>query len=301
MLNVFDIQFGSYHDGPGIRTVLFLKGCNLSCRWCQNPESQSRKAELMYIRDACISCLRCTNVCKSSSISIVDGKPCFDRRRCSGCGACAEVCDTGALQLSGSLWREEDLYYLLKQDQAFYDLSGGGVTLSGGEPLLQARDAAKLLKMLHDDGIHTAIETALCINATQLSLLVPYLNLALCDIKTTDLAKHRALCGHGNGFVRDNLRLLQEEHIPTVIRIPVIPGFNDSKEDVQSIIDLCEYYAQIKEIELIPFHRLGAGKYRALGRVYAFEHCTPPDRSKMLSLETLIPLHYRKHLGAFGQ
>ena len=288
MLNVFDIQYSSFHDGPGIRTVVFLKGCNLSCVWCQNPESQHATPELMHFDAVCIGCGHCLSVCPKKCFSFQNRIKQFDRASCDACGKCAEVCPTGALELCGKKMSESEIMKRILRDKQMYALSGGGLTISGGEPLLQAEGCRELLMLAKEEGLHTAIETAACLPTDHLQCLLPYLDLVLCDVKTIDEAAHKEACGGTNRWVRENLQLLNQAGVETQVRIPVIPNWNDTEASIKEITKFCGAYTNITDITLIPFHKLGAGKYSALDRYYIAGQLDSPSEVQMQKLHEAL-------------
>ena len=265
-LFVFDIQRGSYHDGPGMRTTVFLKGCNLSCFWCQNPESQSTGPELMYFKNKCIHCGCCINECSQGAVQLANGEIYIQRSSCLTCGACAKVCPTGAMEISGRAMSIEEVMQKVLEDKPFYELSGGGVTLSGVEPLLQKSSVA-LLKAARQNGIHTAVETAGNLPLEVIKKAMPFVDLFLYDVKCMDDDLHKKVCGASNKRILQNLKFLAKTGAELCIRTPVIPNVNDTKDGIQSIRSLARSL-KLNEPEFLRFNKLGAAKYDALGRVY---------------------------------
>ena len=229
---VFDVERFSTVDGPGIRTVIFFKGCNLKCFWCHNPESIRREAELELDESSCIRCGLCVAVCPENAHSL-QTDPRFMRERCKQCFRCSEICPTQALKRVGQWLSVEDCMDMIRQDVPFYRHSGGGVTLSGGEVLLQSDFAEKLLKRCTEENIHTAIESNLCFPKSRLEQLLPYLNLVMADIKQIDPDKHRQGTGASNHQVFENLRYLNKRNVPVILRTPIIPGYNDDLQHME--------------------------------------------------------------------
>lgn len=269
---VFNIQKYSVHDGPGIRTVVFLKGCALACRWCSNPESQGFKPQLAYNEKKCITlseCVRCAEVCTVGALVQGDNdkvKIVWDN--CSDCLACTEVCPAEALVPYGEVQNVKDVIDQVEKDATFYARSGGGLTISGGEPLAQAKFAIALLKEAKHRYIKCAIET--CGYAAKEDLLeaCKYCNTILFDIKSMDSKKHEEYTGKGNERIIENFVAIRKTYPKLKIRVrtPVIPGFNDTKEDIQAIVDFL--IDKNVEYELLPYHRLGTQKYINIGRDY---------------------------------
>lgn len=273
---VFNIQKYSVHDGPGIRTIVFLKGCALSCRWCSNPESQSLRPELAYNAGRCLEldkCGHCLTACERGAVSRGgDGKPRIDRSVCADCATsgampCAEACPAQGLLVYGKKRNVDDVLSSVEQDAAFYSRSGGGMTLSGGEPLLQADFGLALLRQARVRRLKTAVETCGMVPAATVRAAAPYLNFALFDIKHMDSAAHEAQTGLPNARILENFRILAEEFpdLPILARTPIIPGFNDSEEAVAAIAVFLKPYARVN-YEMLPYHRLGTQKYHFLGR-----------------------------------
>lgn len=288
MMNIFDIQHSSYHDGPGMRTVVFLKGCSLECFWCQNPESQNSRPQLMVYPDLCIGCRKCEHVCMESCHSFIDGSHIYQRNKCTGCGNCAENCYAGALVLSGSQIEEEDVLMEILKDLEFYQISGGGVTLSGGEPLLQADACAALLKYLRQEGIHTLIETAGLVSWEAFEKILPFTDHFFYDVKLINPEKHKEFCGAPNEQILNNLVRLSEKTEKITVRMPIIPGVNDKEADMKELADFIQRKTRVREIRLIPFHRLGKGKYDALEMKYKAASLESPSVSRIKELSTAV-------------
>ena len=263
---VFNMQRFSVHDGDGIRTIVFLKGCPLRCRWCSNPESQSIKPVLMYQANECIHCGRCISVCKQGAIS-PKNPGMIDRTKCIGCGECAAVCPTGALVLKGKQMSVTEVIKELKKDAGVFRRSGGGVTLSGGEALVQSEFTAELLKACQAQGWTTAIETTGYASEDVIEKVFPYVTTALLDIKSMNTVKHKEACGVDNAIILKNARRISEI-TKTVVRVPVIPGFNFTKEDISQIAQFAASLKNVDTLHLLPYHSLGSNKYELLGREY---------------------------------
>ncbi len=263
---VFDIQRFSIHDGPGIRTIVFLKGCPLSCLWCCNPESQSANPVIMYQPEQCIHCGRCVQACQNGAIS--PGEPgLVDRQKCVGCGECASVCPAGALVLKGEKMSVESLINILKKDRAVYRKSGGGVTISGGEPLVQWQFATELLKACKAQGWHTAMETTGLGSEEAVESVFPYLDVALLDIKAMDPVRHKQATGVSNEVIHRNaVRIAELTQV--VIRVPTIPTINDSEEEFKKISAFAKTLNGVDTIHVLPYHTYGENKYGLLGSEY---------------------------------
>lgn len=263
---VFDIQRFSIHDGPGIRTIVFLKGCPLRCRWCCNPESQKLEPSLMYLDGNCVHCGRCVEVCKVGALSRAN--PGFiDRDRCVVCGKCAEVCPTGALSLRGRSMTVWQVVQELAKDATSYRRSGGGVTLSGGEPLVQSDFALEILRACKENGWSTAMETTGCVSKEIVETVMPFVDHALVDIKAIDPAVHRANTGVDNRQILENA--IRIAHITqTVVRVPVVPGVNADPVSIDAIARFAELMETVETVHLLPYHTYGENKYELLGRDY---------------------------------
>ena len=266
---VFDIQRFSLKDGPGIRTLVFLKGCPLRCAWCDNPESQSLSPEIGEFPERCIGCGSCINVCPERAITEDNWQ--INRSLCTNCGKCAEVCPSGARKISGERKSVEDIVEEVEKDRLFYENSGGGVTLSGGEPLMQPAFSREILRICKKRGIHTAMETCGHAPWSEFEKILSFLDLVLFDIKHTNSEKHKEATGESNQLIFENFTHLAHLKTPVIIRIPLIPGYNDAIENVGSMIKLLEAYRRLRKIDLLLYHELGANKYKRFGKRYTFE------------------------------
>ncbi len=277
---VTDIQRFSLHDGPGIRTTVFCKGCNMRCAWCHNPETINRRPQLQFFESRCIQCGNCKEDCDTASASAEDvftdstGK----RRHYRG------NCQARALVKVGRRLSAEDVLREAEQDRAFYDRSGGGVTLSGGEASLQHGFVRETLTLLRERGIHTAIETNLTAPRDQLKYLLPELDLVIFDIKCIDAALHREWTGVGNERILDNAHWLAGQGKPFIVRTPIIPGFNDDEASIGAVADFIKDFANLSYYELLAFNPLGADKYRCLGMNYRLKDAPLISREKLQCL-----------------
>jgi pyruvate formate lyase activating enzyme len=285
---VFNIQRFSIQDGPGIRTTVFMKGCPLRCPWCSNPESQNPFPEVGHSDTLCNECGRCIEVCEVQAISLTDNGIKINRKTCTNCGKCIEVCTPGALKFYGKEMSVEEVYQEVIRDTLFYRNSGGGVTAGGGEPLFQADFVAELFKRCQDAGIHTCMDSCGYATPSAWKKVLPYTNLVLFDMKLKDTSAHRRVIGKSNGKILSNLKLVAEAGVPVIVRIPVIPGINDSEEN---IADTARYVAGInglREVNLLPYHRFGEGKYAMLDRRYRLSELRPPTDSQLEELRNIF-------------
>lgn len=282
---ITDIQRFSVHDGPGIRTVIFFKGCPLRCKWCQNPETQQMSERILYNPSLCIGCGACIRVCPAHAIDTKTGE--FDRARCQACGKCVETCYAGARSIPGVKWTLADTLKVALADQIFFEKSGGGVTLSGGEVTMQAEFALTLLQQLKANGIHTAIETSGACSTSTITRFLPFTDLFLYDIKMIDPLRHQFYTGMSNERILKNLRELGTRHANIIIRIPLIPGINDTEDNLQQTGQLAKEVGA-SEVHLLPFHQLGEGKWDNLGIQYEFRNYQPPSTDQLESAKNTI-------------
>jgi pyruvate formate lyase activating enzyme len=285
---VFNIQRFSIHDGPGIRATVFLKGCNLRCYWCHNPESLKATPELQFMPSRCIGCGACVEACPRRR----DGATARFTAACLACGACAKDCYPGALSLAGKEYRARELTEALLKDRDLMKSSGGGVTFSGGEPLLQADFVAAVFTSLRAEGVHTAVETASNVSWEAFEKLLPLTSLFICDIKAPDTELHRRGTGAGNDLILENLGRLARTGADILFRIPIIPYYNDTVELIRKTGLFIKGLDRSLPVELLAFHNICAGKYDALGREFAARGTKPPSGASMEQLaDTLRALH----------
>lgn len=283
---VFDIQRFSIHDGPGIRTIVFLKGCPLSCKWCSNPESQKISPVMMYNKMNCIGCGRCIAACEKNAISI-ENKDYINRELCDGCGKCAAKCPTKALVLKGTRMTVEQVISELKKDSINYRRSGGGITLSGGEPLVQSEFAAEILKASRSYGWNTAIETTGYGDEDALRNVMQYVNFALMDIKNMNSEIHKKYTGVDNDKILKNAKIISNL-TSMVVRVPVIPGFNSDEDSINDICRFAKTLDKVNTIHLLPYHTYGENKYGLLGRDYLMKDSQGIEDSQIESLKNVV-------------
>ncbi len=266
---VFDIQRFSIHDGPGIRTTVFLQGCNLRCFWCHNPESQPLGPQIQFFPDKCVGCANCVRACAHNAQLLLGGQRLYVRDFCQACGRCVQECFAGALVTKARSMTVEQVLAEVERDRDYYAPSKGGVTFSGGEPLLQPDFLRALLRACKSRGLHTAVDTAANVPWESLEMVLPYTNIFLVDVKAHDEELHRRGTGVSNRLILDNLARLVQGRAEVWVRIPIIPGYNDDPAELAAIADLLHGLKGLWRIELLPFHHLGAGKYESLGLEYA--------------------------------
>ncbi len=266
---LFNIQRYSLHDGPGIRTIPFLKGCPLSCKWCSNPESQKPQPEIIFQKSNCIQCGKCLEACRFGALSS-DNPYLVDRQRCTGCGECAKVCPTGALLMKGKRMTVWEVVQELQKDENVYRRSNGGITLSGGEPLSQPEFTRELLRACKEKGWHTAMETTGLAPKEVIESVFPFVDLALTDIKAIDPVVHKDATGVSNQLILENL--IKISFITQVsVRIPLIPGINDDLDSIRAIAGFAKLMNNVETIHILPYHNYGENKYALLGRIYPMD------------------------------
>lgn len=274
---IFNIQKFCVNDGPGIRTTVFLKGCPLRCIWCHNPESKKTAPEMFYNAQKCVKCGRCAKACDKVCHEFSDDVHLYDREKCAVCGKCAEVCPTEALETAGYEISVEDALRDVLKDKVFYDNSGGGMTVSGGEPMLQFDFTLSLMKSAKEAGLHTCMETCGYAPEERYREIAPYVDIFLFDYKITDPEKHRECTGVTNELILSNLRMLDGAGSKIILRCPIIPTVNDTEEHLSAIANLANSLSNVLEINIEPYHPLGSGKSEMLGREYALQGLGFPE------------------------
>ncbi|MDR3122012.1 MAG: glycyl-radical enzyme activating protein [Clostridiales bacterium] len=271
---ITEIMRFSLKDGPGIRTTVFLKGCNMACKWCHNPETLALAPQLMRYPDRCIGCGACLAVCEHGAFSENDGVAAYDPINCVSCGACADSCFSGALVMSGLEMSIEDVMAEVLQDADYYRNSGGGLTISGGEAASQPEFTTALLRAAKAAGIPTAIETNMLAEWPVYESMLPHLDLVMLDIKLSCDAAHKKWTGVGNKAILENVRRISETK-PTIVRTPVIPGVNDTEDEIRNIAGIVRGLKNIVSFELLLYNPLGESKYEALGLEHLFKGAKP--------------------------
>jgi pyruvate formate lyase activating enzyme len=281
---IFDLQRFSLHDGPGIRTTVFFKGCPARCLWCHNPESQSFDAEVLVVETRCASCGACRTACPHGAPPPASGL-------CTACGACVDACPAGARRLAGPETTADEVMDEVRRDRVFYEESGGGVTFSGGEPLAQPEFLRALLEASRDAGIRTAVDTCGFAPRERLLGLAPLVGLFLFDVKLVDEARHLALTGLPAGPILENLRALTAVHGNVWVRVPVVPGHTDAEADLAATASLVVGLRGVRQVSLLPYHLTGAAKARRLGRENPLDGLAPPSPERLERLAALFHRH----------
>jgi len=290
---VFNIQKFSTHDGDGVRTTIFFKGCPLKCRWCHNPESQRYEKELIFHHNKCVVCGKCVVKCPQQANSIVDGKLVFDRDKCTACGVCTDWCIKEAREIAGKEYTVDELVKEAKKDQIFYEQSGGGVTLSGGEVMAQNIDyIEQLCKRLHREGISVFIDTSGYTKYENLKRLIPFADVFLYDIKAIDSEEHKDYIGVDNALILENLVKLSNDGAGIYARLPIIGKVNATDEYINSVIRFLEdNHVKVQQVNLLPYHDIGKGKYASLDRPYDEASMAKPDKELMEHFKTMFEEH----------
>ena len=278
---VFNLQRYSIHDGPGIRTTVFLKGCPLCCAWCHNPEGMSPRPEIVVVESRCAGCGECRRACPFGVSLGGEGALPTHHEQCQLCGACVEACPTGARQMIGRTMNVPEVLQEILKDRLFYESSGGGVTFSGGEPLLQPHFLCALLEACRTHRLHTALDTTGFGCTEHLLAAAALSDLVLYDLKVFDETRHRTLTGVSNRGIRENLKALDRVHRNVWIRLPVVPGFNDDLAELKQIADFVAGLRSVTLVNLLPFHRTALHKWQRLGLVHSLEGVQAPSAEFM--------------------
>ncbi len=285
---ITNIQRFSLTDGDGIRTTVFFKGCNMRCSWCHNPETIERRRELMLYESKCIGCGKCFAVCPTGAQRMERGKHVIDRTSCIACSRCAEICYAEALVMCGEEMSIDEVMYEVRQDKAYYDASGGGVTLSGGEVLCQRGFAVALTDACHAENIGVAVETNLCFPFEQARELLGRVDLIMCDLKIFDDVAHKEHTGASNKVILENITRLDEIGIPVTVRTPLVSGVTDSADNIRAIAEYIKGMKNLFRYELLNFNPLGEGKYKALDAENPFESARPLCEKRLSELRELL-------------
>jgi pyruvate formate lyase activating enzyme len=288
---IFNIQGFSIQDGPGIRTTVFFKGCSLRCPWCSNPESQNAFTMISYNNSLCNKCAQCIDVCDVQAISLIEGGVRIDRERCIiNCTKCVDTCGPRALGIYGQEMTVREVLQKVIRDRSFYQTSGGGVTASGGEALMQSEFVEALFNECQKEGIHTCLDTSGYAHRRALEKVLNYTDLVLFDLKLIDSLSHRKVIGKSNRLILQNAGIVASRRIPVIFRIPLIPGITDSDENLRGIVTFVKTLDLNKdvEIDLLPYHPYGTGKYNMIGRSYKLAGLTSLKEDQIQSRKALI-------------
>jgi pyruvate formate lyase activating enzyme len=295
---VFDIKKYAIHDGPGIRTTVFFKGCPLNCLWCHNPESWRGNFELSFRKDRCLGCGRCVEECQNGAISLVENYAVTDAKKCIFCGRCPDVCPVCAREIIGSEMTVGEVMGEVEKDVIFYDQSGGGVTFSGGEPLMQPDFLLALLNQCRELNIHTAVDTSCYSESKIIELVVKKADLFLCDIKHMDNEMHRRFTGVENILILENIRRISQAGKKIIIRIPIIPDFNDGPENIEETGEFTASLEGVGRIDILPFNRGGIEKStRLAGGTESMQFEAPDEEQMSLIAESLKKYVFEVHIG----
>lgn len=282
------IQHFSLGDGPGIRTTVFMQGCNLRCRWCHNPETISLSETQLYYENRCTHCGLCEKICPQNAISFKDGIKKTDRNLCTNCALCEKVCPQSAIAVSGKTLGTDEVFAEIMSDYDFY-ASSGGVTFSGGEPMLFADFVAEIAKSCKEKNIHTLVDTAGCVKFCEFEKVIPYIDMFYFDLKASNEEDFKEYCGGDFLLVTDNLKKLNRCADVTV-RMPIIPGYSDSKDYIEKCAQILSDCG-VDHCDILPFHRLGSSKYTALNMEYKYQDTLPPTKEKMEELKNVMKNH----------
>ena len=292
--DITNISRGSFHDGPGIRTVVYFNNCSLRCKWCHNPETITKDNEILYIKSKCIHCGKCIEICPEHHKAVGDSME-FFREGCTKCGKCADACPAGALNISGESYTPERLMKEIRKDKHYFEESGGGVTFSGGECLLKPQFLREVLKMCKAENIHTCIDTSGItynpgndVYLKKLDELMKYTDLVMLDIKHIDSEKHQNFTGKSNENILLFAKYLEEKNINLWVRHVVVPGYTDNPEDLKNLGRFIGTLKNLHALDVLPYHTLGVEKYKKLGISYPLEGVSPLSQNDAIKAKTFI-------------
>ncbi|MDR1601254.1 MAG: glycyl-radical enzyme activating protein [Tannerella sp.] len=284
-VSIMEIERFAIHDGPGIRTVVFMQGCPLHCPWCSNPESQRQQTRLSHLKNRCVNCGMCAKACPVGDIVLADGQVRFLRKKCILCKSCGDICPQNAIRFIGEKVSTAHIMNIIRRDRRYYQTSGGGVTFSGGEAFVQHKALMALLIACKEEGFHTAIETCGQVEIEKIKEAYPLVDLFLFDIKHTEKGLLKKVTGADGDTVCRNLDYIAKADPGKIImRVPVVPGFNDSPQDITEIYRLALKNG-IKKVHLLPYHVLGKDKYAQIGLEYTFPHNSTVTKTELLPLK----------------
>ncbi len=281
---IFSIDRFVAEDGPGLRTSVFFKGCPLKCIWCHSPQSISDKPQLVFYSNRCIGCGSCVKVCPQNAqiVSEIERRVLWDK--CDDCGKCAEICPSKASEMVGDWLTVEQVMDIVRRDMSYYKNSGGGVTFSGGEPTMQPRFLLACLKKCKEIGIHTALDTCGLVKWPVFDEILPYVDLFLYDIKDMDSEKHKKFTGVGNELILENLNRINQRGKSIWVRVPLIPGYNDSETDISRIANFIRLMKSVEKVSLLPYNSAAGAKYQFIGKHYELEHVVHQSEEKLMAL-----------------
>ncbi|MCK4793748.1 MAG: glycyl-radical enzyme activating protein [Desulfobacteraceae bacterium] len=286
---IVKIQRYSIHDGPGIRTTVFFKGCPLRCQWCHSPETQNSYTEIGFYEDKCIKeCKECVSICPEGAISENEAKIQIDREKCTNCGECEKACPSGALTTIGYYISPAELKDEIKRDRQFYETSGGGITLSGGEPLYQHEFAREIAKKCRQEGISVALDTCGFTKKGPLKDVLEYVDMVLFDLKHMDTTKHIKYTGVNNEVILENAAMINKSGLPIILRFPLIPGINDSRENLEYLARYAKGLDSVKRLDILPYHSMGLLKYRMIDRTCKLQDLEMPDKNRLNEVRDLL-------------